>query len=290
MIAVSVIVPYYGERAALETCLAALGRQTLGRDLFEVIVVNNRPERELVVEGGVAWPNLTIAQEHRPGSYAARNRGVGMARGQWLAFTDADCVPDERWLEAGLRHAARQEPLGGHIQLVASDPQSLAERYDMTFGLNQKNYVEKGGFAATANLIVSRATFDKVGPFDARLLSSGDLEWSKRAARCGHPVAYCAEAIVVHPARTRWRDIARKALRVQGGLFMLRAHFHIENAPGAFRMPVDAFYPRLYIARILALRRSGDAVWWRLYLMACLVSLLAVAETWRLRLGGTPLR
>ena len=51
-----------------------------------------------------------------------------------------------------------------------------------------------------------RAVFDKVGPFDARLRSAGDWEWCLRAARNGHPVTYCAEAVVSHPTRKRWRD------------------------------------------------------------------------------------
>ncbi|WP_158289949.1 glycosyltransferase family 2 protein [Ramlibacter sp. WS9] len=290
MITVSVVIPYYGERAALERCLQSLGRQTLDREAFEVIVVNNRPDRKLTLDGRHSHPNIAVVDEERPGSYAARNRGAQLARGRWLAFTDADCAPDERWLEAGLHHAARQNPLGGHIQLVTTDPRSLAEKYDTAFGLNQESYVEKSGFAATANLIVSKATFDSVGPFAASLRSAGDWEWCLRASRSGHPIVYCAEAVVCHPTRTRWRAIVQKALRVQGGMLTLQREFHLSLAPGACRTLMDAFYPRRYVAKILAIKAGGDRSWWRLYLMACLVNALAVAETCRLRLGGTPLR
>jgi GT2 family glycosyltransferase len=290
VIEVSVIVPYCGERAALERCLQALRQQTLQTESFEVIVVNNRPERPLALAPGGQYPNVSVAEERRPGSYAARNRGVLLARGRWLAFTDADCVPDKSWLEACLHHAASREPLGGHIQLEMRDPDSLAEQYDAAFGLNQKSYVEKSGFAATANLIVSRSTFDKVGPLSARLRSAGDWEWCVRASRSGHPVEYCPEAVVCHPTRTQWREIIHKALRVQGGMLTLQREFRLGLAPGACRTLVDALYPRRYVAKINALRESGDRSWWRLYLMACLVNSLAVAETWRLRLGGTPLR
>lgn len=290
MIAVSVIVPYYGERAALEKCLQALARQTLDSERFEVIVVNNRPDRKLVLGRLIGAREVTVVEERQAGSYAARNRGVAHAAGDWLAFTDADCVPDERWLEAALRHATREHPLGGHIRLVGGTPPSLAERYDTAFGLNQKSYVERSGFAATANLLVSRATFDAVGPFDARLRSAGDWEWCVRAARLGHRVTYCPEAIVDHPTRTRWRDVVRKALRVQGGMLALRTQLRLSLAPGAFRTLVDAFYPRRYVAGILAIKDAGDPVWWRLYVSACLINALAVLETSRLRLGGDPLR
>ncbi len=290
MIAVSVIIPYYGERAALERCLQSLGRQTLSRETIEVIVVNNRPGGVLALDGNTLRLNLTIVDEERPGSYAARNRGAQIARGRWLAFTDADCMPDERWLEAGLQYAAMQEPLGGHIQLVMQNPHALAEKYDVAFGLNQKSYVEKSGFAATANLIVSKEMFESVGPFAASLRSAGDWEWCLRASRAGHRVAYCDKSIVSHPTRTRWRDIVQKALRVQGGMFTLQRQFNLELAPGASRTLVDAFYPRRYAAKIEAIKAAGDGAWWRLYLLACLVNALAVAETLRLRLGGTPLR
>ncbi len=290
MIAVSVIIPYYGERTALGRCLDALGRQTLDNDAIEVIVVNNRPDHKLTLDGGPSRLDTIVVDEERPGSYAARNRGVQIARGRWLAFTDADCVPDEGWLEAGLHHATLQNPLGGHILLMMKHPPSWSQKYDAAFGLNQQSYVEKSGFAATANLIVSRATFDKVGPFSARLRSVGDWEWCMRASRVGHPVVYCPEAIVCHPARATWRDIVRKALRVQGGILTLQRELHIRLASGACRTWVDVFYPRRHVSKILALKASGDRSWWRLYLLACLVNALAVAETCRLRLGGTPLR
>ncbi|HVZ45609.1 MAG TPA: glycosyltransferase [Ramlibacter sp.] len=293
MITASVIVPYYGERAALDDCLRALGRQTLARHQWEVIVVNNRPDRKLVLADGCAGLEVTVTEEERPGSYAARNRGAALARGRWLAFTDADCMPDERWLEAGLHHAARHDPLGGHIRLVSRNERparSLAERYDIAFGLDQKWYVDKSGFAATANLFVSRRVFDAVGPFDARLRSAGDWEWCLRAAKCGHPVTYGPDAIVAHPTRTTWLQIARRALRVQGGMLALHRQLHLELAPGAVRSVIDAFYPRRFAARIFAMKDSGDRSWWQLYVSACLINGLAVAESFRLRLGGVPLR
>ncbi|WP_194792970.1 glycosyltransferase family 2 protein [Caenimonas koreensis] len=289
-VVVSVIVPYYGERAALERCLQSLAHQTVGRESFEVIVVNNRPAQALTLEVSDLLANLAVVDEAQLGSYAARNRGAMLARGRWLAFTDADCVPDDHWLEAGLLHAARHEPLGGHIELVMTNPQSLVEKYDVAFGLNQQSYVEKSGFAATANLIVAKTTFDKVGPFCARLRSAGDWEWCLRAARAGHPVGYCAGAIVRHATRTTWRQVVRKALRVQGGMLTLRMQLHLALAPGACRSLLDAFYPRRYVAKIIAIRNAGDPSWWKLYLAACGVNALAVAETCRLRLGGTPLR
>lgn len=290
MITISVIVPHYGEREHLVRCLQSLDRQTLTKSAFEVIVVNNDPGRTLALPDGRVGENVKVVEEPRVGSYAARNRGAQHARGRWLAFTDADCIADERWLEAGLHHASEDDPLGGHIQLVVENPDALAEQYDAIFGLNQKYFVEEAGFAATANLIVSKALFDKVGHFSAGLRSGGDVEWCRRASRAGHRVRYCPEASVRHRVRNGFGQLLRRALRIQGGLYTLEREFHVEFATGVVRTPIDLFVPRLYVARIFALKESGNRLWWRLYLLACLLNGFALAERWRLRLGGTPLR
>lgn len=290
MIAISVIVPFYGERESLHRCLQSLGRQTLDKNDFEVIIVNNDPDRPLVLPSGILCPNVTVVDEQRAGSYAARNRGVQHARGRWLAFTDADCIADEKWLETGLQCVSRHEPMGGHIQPLAGNPPSLAEQYDTLFGLNQKCYVEERGFAATANVFVSREIFDKVGPFAASLRSGGDLEWCRRASLAGHRVAYCPESIVFHPARTGLRQLVSRTLRIQGGLYALQRDFQLEFPRGVVRNAIDLFLPRLYIEKILTLKKSGDERWWHLYALACVLNGFALVERWRLRLGGTPLR
>jgi glycosyltransferase involved in cell wall biosynthesis len=50
--------------------------------------------------------------EARPGSYAARNTGIELARGDILAFTDADCLPAADWIEHGLAALQRVENCG----------------------------------------------------------------------------------------------------------------------------------------------------------------------------------
>ncbi len=44
-----------------------------------------------------------MIHEPLPGSYAARNQGLSQARGNIVAFTDADCIPNPDWIEKGVR-------------------------------------------------------------------------------------------------------------------------------------------------------------------------------------------
>jgi glycosyltransferase involved in cell wall biosynthesis len=100
---VSVVVPSTFERVELlERCVASLVAQDYPD--FEVVVVDNRPvdsvERlglwsQLCVDGRVR-----VVAEGRPGSSAARNCGVGVARGEVVAFTDDDVEVESGWLRA----------------------------------------------------------------------------------------------------------------------------------------------------------------------------------------------
>ena len=107
-----------------------------------------------------------------------------------LAFTDADCLPRPDWLSRGVdRLLAGSGPsfAAGRIQLFPSRPgrPTSAELFELAEGFPQESYVREQGFAATANLLVTRETFDLVGPFRAELQSGGDREWGTRAGSRG---------------------------------------------------------------------------------------------------------
>lgn len=89
---VSVVIPVFNDAERLEMCLRALEDQTYPADRYEVILVDNGSDASM--EGLAAgFAGTRVAYEDRPGSYAARNKGVSLARGEVVAFTDSDCVP-----------------------------------------------------------------------------------------------------------------------------------------------------------------------------------------------------
>src|ERR1044072_31217 len=98
---VSVIVPVWNDAARLDACLRALDMQTYPCELYEIVVVDNDSDEAVgpVVE---SHGRARLVHEARPGSYAARNTGLAHARGEILAFTDADCLPVEDWIERGV--------------------------------------------------------------------------------------------------------------------------------------------------------------------------------------------
>lgn len=219
---VSIIIPVFNDEKGLETCLDALERQTFPKDHYEVVVVDNASTVD--IKNLVArFPQAHYCYEGKPGSYAARNKGLTIATGDIIAFTDSDCIPAPNWVERGVS-TLRQVPdcglVGGAITIFVKDPKrpTGVELYESIKGFPQKEYIEKSQFGATANVFTSREIIDAVGYFNSELKSGGDAEWGKRVAKAGYPLHYADDVEVRHPARSSYSEYHKKMVRVMSGL------------------------------------------------------------------------
>lgn len=210
---VSVIIPHLNDQERLVGCLELLRRQTYPHDRFEVIVVDNGSTRPLdsVLE---RFPEVIATSETERGCGTARNRGVAISRGDILAFTDADCLPEPTWLANAVRmfrDGAGPEIVGGEIIVFAADESrpTDVELYEKVFGFQQADYVLRKSFAAGANIVTRRAVFDRVGPFRNGKVPE-DLEWGRRAGAAGCRLAFGGDAVVRHPARRNWEELRWK--------------------------------------------------------------------------------
>jgi glycosyltransferase involved in cell wall biosynthesis len=288
---VSVIIPVYNDRERLETCLAALERQTYPRNCYEVIVVDNG-SRECVAPTVARFPQARAACEPTPGSYVARNTGVALSRGEVLAFTDSDCLPAPDWIEAGVA-ALRRLPgcgmVGGRVDLFYQNPDNptAVELYDkIVMGLQQRRYIESGHYGATANVFTWRRVFDRVGPFDAKLRSSGDNEWGQRVYRAGLPQAFADEARVGHPARSSLRDLCRKVVRVTGGHQDVKRKNGYTRAQFMKDVARDVLACRVFLDTLHEPNLPGVTRKAKFLSLVFLVKYLRAYERVRIQLGG----
>ncbi len=214
----SVIVPVYDHWTLVPGLLDSLAVQTLPQADFEVILVDNGSTH--FFPPSTLPNNVHIVHGESPGSYAARNEGVRHAKGKWLVFTDADCRACPNWLASILektKEAGKPELIAGGIQMYTASSQPNAyEIYDMIRGIPQAAYVRRG-YAATANLMVPKTILAKLGGFDAHRYSGGDADLCKRARARGYALRYAPDAMVYHPARRTWDELATKARRIKGG-------------------------------------------------------------------------
>lgn len=216
---IAVIIPVWNGETVIGRCLDALARQTLSRDAFQVIVVDNgSSDASAAIARGFA--GVEVIEERRPGSYAARNRGLDHVRAPITAFTDADCVPAPNWLEQVLR-AATEHPgfgvLAGHIDLFDEIEQERAvfADYERLFSFPQTHAAR--GNCATANWASETALLQRLGGFDATVKSGGDRQMALRIRDAGHPLIYVPAMVVRHPVRASRAELVRKRQRLSGG-------------------------------------------------------------------------
>ena len=223
---VTVLIPVFNDKVRLGKCLEALERQGYPKDRYEVVVVDNASTED--IKGVVArFGQAHYCYEGTPGSYAARNKGLTVASGEIIAFTDSDCIPADDWVESGVS-ALRDNPdcglVGGAITLFYRDPDhpTAVELYESLRAFPQKQYIEEAQFGATANVFTHRKIFDAVGNFNSKLKSGGDAEWGKRVAVAGYKLHYAANVRIAHPARSTYAEYYKKTVRVMGGLSAFR--------------------------------------------------------------------
>jgi len=225
---VSVIIPTYHDWKRLSYCIDALSKQTYPQDKFEVIIVNNDPEDS---PPELSLPdNFRIISEGKPGSYAARNAGIKEAKGEILAFTDSDCIPDKYWIENAVDLLRKGvDRLAGKVELFYSSKKlNVVELHEKLYAFDQKKYAVRGG-AVTANMITWAKNFKVVGLFHEELYSGGDMEWGMRAKGKGLSISYAPYVVVKHPARKQIKEKLQKIRRVLAGASMRNPDIFRQN-------------------------------------------------------------
>ncbi|RAU82415.1 glycosyltransferase [Pontibacter arcticus] len=239
---VSVIIPTYRDWGRLAVCLKALADQTYPADAFEVIVVNNDPKNR-VPDNYTLQPNVQVLTEAKTGSYAARNLGLSIAKGEVIGFTDSDCIPAVNWIEAAVSYFKANptfDRIGGKVELfIAGKKHTLAEAYEVVYAFRQEDNVSRST-SVTANMFTKRKVFDAVGPFNADMFSGGDFEWGMRAGAKNYRIGFSADVVVKHPARRELKQLINKIKRVAEGK---------ANEGTRSQQPVKRFLEFLYEAR-----------------------------------------
>lgn len=215
---VTVVIPVYEDWDRAVKCLSCLADQTF-RD-FEVVAVDNGSS--FVPEMGIFTFPFRLLHCDAPGSYAARNKGVENANGKIIAFTDSDCLPDEQWLENGVKmllESPEFDIIAGEVQVFAANQENptAVELCNIMLMFPQERSVRLSNFGVTANLFVRSNVLKAVNNFDARLMSSGDVEFCQHAIKSGFKLGHSPHSVVRHPAKRGWSEMLKTARRIGGG-------------------------------------------------------------------------
>ncbi len=201
----SIVIPTYNRPRQLQGCLQALTKIDYPRDRFQVVVVDDGSMQPLnaTVEPFLAELDIDLLRQENAGPAAARNAGAQFAKGDYIAFTDDDCMPAVDWLQqfAIALQAHPNAMIGGHtINALPQNLYSTASQALIDYIYEYYGSTDEGIFFASNNIAMSRSHFIEIGGFDVSfpLAAAEDRELCDRWQQYGYPMRYAPEATISH--------------------------------------------------------------------------------------------
>ena len=262
-IQVSVVVPTYTRPQLLRKCLHALVDQDFPSEAYEIIIVDDgdsdetrslvenfaaevepqitEPASRSGPEAGSCPPIRYAAATETQGPAAARNLGWRLARGEIIAFTDDDCLPEPGWLKAGIAVLNNGfDAVSGQVIVPIQDPPTDYEKNISQLELSE---------FVTANCFCRRRVLETCGGFDERFQMAwredSDLHFS--ILKHSYKLGSAPNAKVIHPVRQAPWGISIQDQRKS----MFNALLY-KKYPEFYRMRIQAHPPLNYYAIVLS--------------------------------------
>lgn len=195
----SVIIPTFHRNDLLEQCLLKLApeNQIIISNSYEVIVTDDGKSHtaEQLIEEKFNWVRWVKGLGTGPASN--RNNGAKYAKGDFLVFTDDDCLPDPQWL------FAYEKAIKKHPEVKIFEGKTYPDAPQIS--LSQEAPINvKGGKLFSCNLCIKKSFFFELGGFDENFsFSYEDMEFGHRIRMLKINHQFIKNASVCHP----WRDI-----------------------------------------------------------------------------------
>lgn len=197
-IKVSVIIPALNEAAVIGRCLESLAQLDFPSHCYEVILVDNGSTDATLSIAGFFRSRMNLRTLEAPGVHisALRNLGARTARGDLLAFLDADCLAPPAWIAnmMDVMLAGASGVFGAHYLLPddSSWVGRIWHRYQEAPKSGEVSHVPAG------DLIMRREDYARVGGFDETIQTNEDYELCQRARAAGMEVRAFPGIGVVH--------------------------------------------------------------------------------------------
>ncbi|GAF90754.1 unnamed protein product, partial [marine sediment metagenome] len=112
---ITVIIPAKNEENYIDKCIEGIKAIDFNKNQMEIIVVDNGSKDRTINIASNSGAKVIEVQDVTIGEL--RNYGAKVAKGEILAFLDADCIPHKKWLKNALWHFDNPD-----VACVGSEP------------------------------------------------------------------------------------------------------------------------------------------------------------------------
>jgi glycosyltransferase involved in cell wall biosynthesis len=193
---VSVVVAVYNGAPFLAEALDS----ALGQDYtpVEVVVVDDG-STDATPDVIARYPEVVALRQDNAGPGAARNTGIAAARGELIAFVDADDVVPVGKLctqVAYLRDHPDVSVVLGRQETRMEGPVDVPHWLERPMWLPRTFSWDGREQIPPMTMVARREAFDRVGPFDTRFRFADDLDWLLRVQEAGVGLAMVDEVVL----------------------------------------------------------------------------------------------
>lgn len=265
----SIIVPAYNEVAVIGDCVRAIGEQSVPREAYEIIVVDDASQDETSQVAESAGADVVFQIDHG-GAAAARNAGLQVARGDLILFTDADCFPSSSWLARMINPFSDPEVVGtkgtyrtDQRSLIARLAQLEFEfRYERMAALPQIDFIDTYAAAYRRDVLMEEGGFDRA--YAAATVEDVDLSF--RLAQRGYRMIFVPDAWVKHIHPPGLMPYLRRKMRFGYWRALLYLRYPDKILGDAHTDPM--LKPQFALAALMLLFVMGGIVWRPLWWVA----------------------
>ncbi len=211
---VSVVIPAYNAMAYLPETLESVFRQTFTD--FEVLIINDGSSDHIVQwVAQITDPRVKLISQENQGLPGARNTGIAYARGEYVAFVDADDLWQPTKIERQVRCLEDKPEVGLVYTWTAlideqSNPTGRVYAFDAEGNVWEQLLVGDP-ISNGSSCMVRRSCFETVGVFDRSLTSAEDYDmWLRIAAR--YPFAVVREPLTLY--RQHFSSVSKNRQRM----------------------------------------------------------------------------
>lgn len=208
---ISVAVCTRNGSSTLRGCLEALGKQT--HPNYEVLVVDDG-STDATPEIAQSFPFVRYVRQDHAGLSAARNRGMDEAKGDLIAYTDDDCIPDEDWLLQVCRAFDDERCVAAGGPNLPPPPRNGTECC-VAVAPGAPSHVLLDDFEAEhlpgCNLVIRKSALRAIGGFREEFVCAGDdVDVCWRLQSHGGKLRFVPAAVVWHHRRRTVRAYLRQ--------------------------------------------------------------------------------
>ena len=232
---VSCIVPVFNGERYIQQALESIHQQTY-RPLEIILVDDGSTDNTIGVVKRLEFSVQYIEQDNM-GPAAARNLGINLAKGDFVAFLDSDDLWHQEKLSKQMTRFQDDPDLDICITHLSHFEDSEQGRKDIVYQ-GQRRLHNIPGYV-TQTLLSRRNTFEKVGFFDPNLRHGDANDWFVRVADYGLCVELLQEALV-------FRRLHATNFSAQGVSKSLDEHLKIIKNSLDRRRQLNGGSPRLY--------------------------------------------